>query len=167
VTKILLGTHFIHTLGEEVPESSALTRVSSYYLSCSWYKAHSFLVLCPRYFPGHEAYSGQYQPSIVLNWYTVINVACDFAQFWHVIIELCLQVICAVILVPVLIAVGVLMTWHFLLLLHNKTTIEVLISDFPGWLSLWAFVYSVCHKIALHSSLDTWLQQYYPVKRFI
>lgn len=37
-----------------------------------------------------------------------------------------MQVICAVILVPVLIAVGVLMTWHLFLLLHNKTTIEVL-----------------------------------------
>ena len=37
-----------------------------------------------------------------------------------------MQVICAVVLVPVLVAVGVLMTWHFLLLLHNKTTIEVL-----------------------------------------
>lgn len=35
-----------------------------------------------------------------------------------------MQAICAVVLVPVLIAVGVLMTWHFLLLLHNKTTIE-------------------------------------------
>lgn len=37
------------------------------------------------------------------------------------------QVICAVILVPALIAAAAMMTWHFYLLLHNKTTIEVVI----------------------------------------
>jgi len=34
------------------------------------------------------------------------------------------RVICTVILVPVLIAVGVLLAWHIYLLIHNRTTIE-------------------------------------------
>lgn len=68
---ILLATHFIHTLGEELPAGADAKTLSTS-------AASSALT----------------------------------------------RVICAVVLVPVLIAVGVLMTWHFLLLLHNKTTIE-------------------------------------------
>lgn len=69
---------------------------------------------------------------------------CWFQTSWPTVYECSafLQVICTVILVPVLIAVGVLLAWHIYLLIHNRTTIEVLylkIYPFPKYWHVWCW----------------------------
>jgi hypothetical protein len=49
-----------------------------------------------------------------------------FMGFCCTSLDSCEQVICTIVVLGALVTVGLLLAWHVYLLLHNKTTIEVL-----------------------------------------